>query len=155
MHPAGPPAHSISRAIFECMSNDFYELAAELDRVASKVSVRKGTALFHCGDVLSGVFVVRKGAVTLSVNGGNSIYPPRIAGPGEIVGLPATLTGQYSLTAVASEDAELGFVAGPQVMQMLECSPPLCMIAMRLMSEEIARVRTALKETPPLEHHDT
>lgn len=136
------------------MPNDFSELAAELDRVASNLSVRKGTALFRTGDVLSGIFVVRSGAVSLSLDRENSFYPPRILGPGEIAGLPATLTGHYSLTATVSEDAELGFVPGPTVTQMLEASPRLCMIAMRLMSDEIARARTALKETPPLEHQE-
>ncbi|MFP5228336.1 MAG: Crp/Fnr family transcriptional regulator [Acidobacteriota bacterium] len=135
------------------MSNESSELAAELDRVASKVSLRKGTALFHRGDLLSGVFVVRKGAVTLLMDDG-SVYPPRTIGPGEIAGLPATLTGHYSLTAHVAEDSELGFIAGPKVTQMLEVSPRLCMIAMRLMSEEIARVRTALKNIPPLDHQE-
>jgi CRP-like cAMP-binding protein len=136
------------------MSKEFSELAAEFDSVASSVSMRKGTPLFHSGDPLSGVFIVRKGAVVMSVDGPNSIYPPRNLGPGEIAGLPATLTGHYSLTAKVVEDSELGFIPGPKVSEMLECSPRLCMIAMRLMSEEIARVRTALKETPPLEHHE-
>ncbi|HEX4310631.1 MAG TPA: Crp/Fnr family transcriptional regulator [Acidobacteriaceae bacterium] len=136
------------------MSKDLSELAAELDRVASKVTLRKGTVLFHCGDILSGVFVVRSGAVTMSVDGPNTIYPPRTIGPGEIAGLPATLTGQYSLTAVVSEDSELGFIPGPKVSEMFEISPRLCMLAMRIMSDEIARVRTALKETPPLEHEE-
>lgn len=122
--------------------------------MASSVSLRKGTALFHSGDRLSGIFVVRKGTVTMSVDGQNSIYPPRTLGPGEIAGLPATLTGHYSLTARVIEDSELGFIPGPKVSEMLECSPRLCMIAMRLMSEEIARVRTALKETPRIEHHE-
>lgn len=136
------------------MSKKLSELAAELDRVASNVTLRKGTALFRCGEPLSGVFVVRKGAVTMSVNGQHSLYPPRTVGPGEIVGLPATLTGHYSLTAYVAEDAELGFIPGAKVTEMLELSPRLCMIAMRLMSEEIARVRSALKETPPLEQGD-
>ncbi|MGB9031822.1 MAG: Crp/Fnr family transcriptional regulator [Acidobacteriaceae bacterium] len=136
------------------MPKEIAELATELDRAASKLSLRKGTALFHRGDPLSGVFVVRKGAVTLSVDGPESIYPPRTLGPGEIVGLPATLIGHYSLSANITEDAELGFVPGPKVAEILECSPRLCMAAMRTMSEEIARVRTALRETPPLEHHE-
>ena len=136
------------------MSKEFSELAAELDRVASNVSLRRGLTLFQAGDRLSGVFVVRKGAITMSMDGENRIYPPRTLGPGEIAGLPATLTGHYSLTAKVIEDSELGFVPGPKVTEMLEVSPRLCMIAMRLMSEEIARVRSALRETPPLEHHD-
>ncbi|MFY9745248.1 MAG: Crp/Fnr family transcriptional regulator [Acidobacteriaceae bacterium] len=136
------------------MFPEITELAAELDRAASKVSLRKGTALFHRGDPLSGVFVVRQGAVTLSVEAPDSLYPPRTLGPGEIVGLPATLIGHYSLTAKVTEDSELGFIPGPKVAEILECSPRLCMAAMRAMSEEIARVRTALRETPPLEHHE-
>ena len=136
------------------MSTEFSVLATELDRVASNVTLRKGTALFRCGDILSGVFVVRKGSVTLSVDNEASIYPPQTVGAGAIVGLPATLTGHYSLTALVTEDAELGFVPGPAVTQMLEISPELCMIAMRLMSEEIARVRSALKETRPMEEHE-
>ncbi len=133
-----------------CMTMEYSELAAELDRVASTVTLRKGTALFHCGDALSGVFVVRKGAVTLSVEGTNAAYPPRTLYAGEIAGLPATLTGHYSLTARVSEDSELGFIPGPKVTEMLELSPRLCMVAMRMMSEEIARVRSALAETPRL-----
>jgi CRP-like cAMP-binding protein len=89
-----------------------------------------------------------------SVDSENNIYPPRTLGPGEIAGLPATLTGHYSLTARVTEDAELGFIPGPRVTEILQLSPHLCMMAMRLMSEEIARVRTALRETPPLEYHD-
>ena len=133
------------------MSEEVSELSAELNRLASSVALRKGTALFHCGEPISGVFVVRKGAVTMSVEGNNTVYPPKTLGPGEIAGLPATLTGHYSLTAIVTQDAELGFIPGRKVTELLELSPHLCMIAMRLMSEEIARVRSALAETPPLD----
>ena len=150
----GPTANSIRRPAVVMVPKEFSELAAELDRVASNVSLRKGTALFHSGDPLSGIFVVRKGAVVMSVDSESSIYPPRNLGPGEIAGLPATLTGHYSLTAKVVEDSELGFIPGPRVSEILECSPRLCLIAMRLMSEEIARVRTALKETPRIAHHE-
>jgi len=132
------------------MPTEYSELAEELDQAASTVHLRKGAALFHCGDALSGVFVIRKGAVTLSVNGHHNVYPSRTLGSGEILGLPATLIGHYSLSARVTEDAELGFVPGPKVTEMLELSPRLCLIAMRLMSEEIARVRSALAEIPPL-----
>ena len=137
------------------MPTEIAELATKLDHAASKVSLRKGTALFHRGDPISGVFVVRTGAVTMSVDGPDTIYPPRTLGPGEIAGLPATLIGHYSLTAKVTEDAELGFVPGPKVAEILECSPRLCMAAMRAMSEEIARVRYALRETPPLDWPET
>lgn len=136
------------------MPKELLDLATELDRAASKVILRKGTVLFHRGNPLSGVFVIRKGAVTLSLERPSAIYPPRTIGPGEIAGLPATFTGHYSLSAQVTEDAELGFVPGPKVTEIFELSPRLCMIAMRIMSEEIAQIRNALRETPPLQDHE-
>jgi CRP-like cAMP-binding protein len=131
------------------MSHDFSELIAELDRMASSISMDKGAVLFHGGDPVSGVFIVREGGVLLSLGIPTDLYPPRFLGPGEIVGLPATLTGHYSLTAeVAVAGTKLGFLPSQRVSDLLECSPRLCFLAMRFISEEIARVRTALKETP-------
>ncbi|MGA7524030.1 MAG: Crp/Fnr family transcriptional regulator [Acidobacteriaceae bacterium] len=135
------------------MSVNLSELVSELDRIASGVSMGKGAVLFHSGDPVSGVFIVRKGAILLSIGLPNDLYPPRLLGPGEIAGLPATFTGHYSLTAeIAAPETELGFVPSRRVSDLLECSPNLCFLAMRFISEEIARVRKALKETPPL--HD-
>jgi CRP-like cAMP-binding protein len=133
------------------MSLDPSQLISQLDGIASSVSMNKGAVLFSGGDPVSGVFIVRRGAVRLSLGASSDAYPPRLLGPGEIVGLPATLTGTYSLTAEVAEDAELGFVPGGRVSEILECSPRLCFLAMRVISEEISRVRTALKEMPPIQ----
>lgn len=133
------------------MSLDSSELVTELNRIASGVSKGEGAILFHSGDPVSGVFVIRKGAVRMSLGVPSDVYPPRTLGPGEIAGLPATLTGHYSLSAeVSGSHAELGFVPSERVSRLLESSPRLCFLAMRLISEEIARVRTALKEAPSL-----
>jgi CRP-like cAMP-binding protein len=131
------------------MSLDLSELISELNRVASDVSMSKGAVLFHSGDLASGVFIVRKGAVRLSLDPSSKIYPPQLLGPGQILGLPATLTGTYSLTAEVAQSAELGFVPSRRVSDILECSPHLCFLAMRFISEEIARVRGSLKEMTP------
>lgn len=131
------------------MSLDVSELLTELNRIASDVSMNRGAVLFHHGDPVSGIYIVRKGAVRLSLGASNQLYPPRLLGPGAIVGLPAALTGTYSLTAELAQPSELGFVPSRRVSEILECSPRLCYLAMRFISEEIARVRTALKETPP------
>lgn len=131
------------------MSLDLSDLIRELDRGASTLSVEGGAVLFHSGDPVSGVFIVRKGAVRMSLGVPGDCYPPRLLGPGEIAGLPATLTGHYSLTAeVASEKAELGFVLSQAASALLEASPRLCFLAMRFIGEEIARVRTAMKDLP-------
>lgn len=133
------------------MTPDLSDLISELNRIASDVSMNEGEVLFHSGDPVSGVYIVHRGSILMSLGIASDLYPPRILGPGDIAGLPATLTGHYSLTAeVAPPNAELGFVPSQRVSDLLESSPRLCFLAMRLISEEIARVRTALKEAPPL-----
>jgi CRP/FNR family transcriptional regulator, anaerobic regulatory protein len=130
------------------MSEEFVELSRELDRIASKISIRKGTPLFRSGDPVAGAYVVRRGTIRMSLPTPHPLYPPKILGPGEIAGLPGTLTGTYSLSADVAEDAELGFIPCDRVTQLLECSPRLCMLTMRLISEEIARTRNALRNAP-------
>jgi CRP-like cAMP-binding protein len=137
------------------MPKELAELVTELDRAASTVSLREGTPLFRCGDPVSGVFIVRKGAVRMSLDKtGNQFFPPVTLGPGEIAGLPATFTGTYSLSAEVVEPAELGFIPADRVMDLLECSPRLCLLATRFIGREIARMRSALSETPPLDHRE-
>jgi len=137
------------------MPKQIAELAVELDRAASSVFFSKGTSLFRCGDPVSGVFVIRKGAVRMSLDAAaDHRFPPVTLGPGEIAGLPATLTGTYSLSAEVIETAELGFVPATKVTDLLECTPRLCLLVTRAISQEIARMRTALRETPPLDSND-
>lgn len=128
------------------MNPDRSVVIAELDRLATTVSIPKGTILFQCGKAVAGVFVVRRGAVRMSLDDASHLYPPRILGPGEIAGLPATLTGTYSLTAQVIEDAELGFIPAPRVTELFASSPQLCFLAMHIISEEIARTRSVLKD---------
>lgn len=128
------------------MTPDLAELERELDRLASSVSMPAGAVLFHCGDVASAVFLIRKGSVRMALENARGVFEDRLVGPGEIVGLPAALTGHYSLSARVVEDAELGYVPAPLVNSLLECSPRLSLLATRVMSAEIARMRSALRD---------
>jgi CRP-like cAMP-binding protein len=130
----------------DAMTTDLSELETELDRLASSISLPAGAVLFHCGDPASGVFLVRKGTVRMALDDAEGIFPQRLIGPGEILGLPAALTGHYSLSATVIEPAELGYVPAPLVNSLLECSPRLCLLATRVMSAEIARMRSALRD---------
>lgn len=135
------------------MNSDLTEVKSELDRIATTVNMPAGTILFRCGDPAAGVFLVRKGSVRLTLDSADTIFRPRLAGPGEALGLPATLTGSYSLSAQVVEDAEIGYVATPRVQALLECSPRLCLLATRLMSNEIARMRAALRDGVQMDVH--
>jgi CRP-like cAMP-binding protein len=129
------------------MGTDFFELNVELDRMASKVAMPAGTVLFRCGDPVSGVFIIRSGVVSMFLDAKSQVPITRTLGPGEIAGLPAALTGTYSLSAQVVEDAEVGFIPADRVSALLERSPHLCLIAARAMSDEIARMRSGLRDT--------
>lgn len=125
------------------------ELTRELIRMATSVTAPRGTVLFRCGEPVTGVYIVQRGLVRMSLEAPNCEFADREVGPGEIAGLPATLTGTYSLSAEVTEDAELGFVPADSVSGALECSPHLCFAAMRVIGEEIARTRAGLRENMP------
>jgi CRP-like cAMP-binding protein len=57
------------------------------------------------------------------------------------VGLPAALNGEYSVTAKAVEDSELGYISAERVIAMLESSPRLALAAMKLTVQEAARMQ--------------
>lgn len=135
------------------MHPDLTELQTELESIATTVNMPAGAMLFHCGDPAAGVFLVRQGSIRLTLDSAEGIFAPRTVGPGEILGLPAALTGEYSLSAQVVEDAQLRYVAAPQVNALLECSPRLCLLATRVMSTEIARMRAALREGIQIAHH--
>jgi len=132
------------------MSVDISELEIELNRLASSVTMPSGSVLFRCGDVVSAVYLVRSGVVNMYLDSADRIHLLKSLGPGEIAGLPAALTGTYSLSAQVAEDADLGFIPASQVSELFERFPHLCLMAARAMSEEIARMRTGLRESLPL-----
>lgn len=83
-----------------------------LSEITSPSSYPKGAMLFVEGQVARGVFILCNGRVKLftSSNDGKSLIA-RIADAGEILGLPATLTGKaYELTAEVIEPAQANFI---------------------------------------------
>jgi len=129
------------------MTLDISALHNELEGVASSLSLPCGTMLFRCGDPVSGIYLIRSGAVTMYLDAPAETHIARALEPGEIAGLPAALTGVYSLSARVTADAELGFIPAPVVAALLERSPHLCLLAARAMSAEIARMRSGIRDT--------
>jgi len=123
------------------------ELKAELEQLATIVVKPKGTILFRRGEDVSGVFLIHSGRVSLALDCETRLYPPRILGPGAIVGLPATVSGNpYSLTAKVVDDSELAFVPRNAVLECLQNSPLLCFQVMDMLSGEISDIRSAFKQ---------
>ncbi len=128
-----------------------FELKTELGRLASPVSRNKGSFLFRRGEDVSGIFLIRKGKVSMELDAADGIYPPRTFGPDSILGLPATLSGTpYSLTAKTMEPSDLDFVPRQAVIDLLRDKPSLCFQVMALLSEEIVETRSTIKAVDTL-----
>lgn len=83
-----------------------------LDAISSSAAYPKGAVLFVEGQDPRGVFVICNGRVKLSASSadGKSLIL-RIADPGEVVGLPGTISGKpYELTAEALEPIQANFI---------------------------------------------
>jgi len=114
-------------------------LIEQLDKFAISTPVLRGALLFRCGEPASAVYIVRSGKIVLVWMAPDHVYPMDTVGPGSIVGLPAALNGEYSVTA---KDSDLGYIAAEQVIAMLESSPRLALAAMKLTVQEAARMQT-------------
>jgi CRP/FNR family transcriptional regulator len=123
------------------------DLWSALQPIAVKICRTRNSVLFRRGDAPCGVFLVYQGAVRVWLDGTEGVLPGRIVGPGCLVGLPATMSGDpYSLTAQISEDAELGYVTRKQFLQLLRDDVSLSMHVIALLSDEIQCMRSAFRK---------
>lgn len=108
----------------------------------------KGSVLFRAGQPVRGAFLVRSGRVKMSLDH-STLCPARTVGPGSIIGLPATFSGEpYSLTAQVQTDCKLDFVPRARLLRLLRNNPELGFQIVRLLSEEIFHMRKAASAKP-------
>jgi CRP/FNR family transcriptional regulator len=118
------------------------ELWTTLEPIAVKQSRARGEVLFRRGDRVTGIYLVVRGGVELNMAGVDSLFPRRIVGSGGVVGLPATMSGSpYSLTALVTEDAEVGFIPRKSLLAVLRKNPPLSFQVIQMLSDEIHGMR--------------
>jgi CRP/FNR family transcriptional regulator, cyclic AMP receptor protein len=92
-----------------------------LDSITSPATYPKGAILFVEGQEARGVFVICRGRVKLSAGStsGKALIL-RIAESGEVVGLPATISGEpYEATAEALEPIQASFIPREPFLQFL------------------------------------
>jgi CRP-like cAMP-binding protein len=125
------------------------DLFAELNAAAISATMPRGSVLFQNGDPGSAVYLVRSGRVALVWSDQNDVVPMDLHGPGRILGLPAALNGHYSATAKVVEDSELGVVPSDRVLAMLATNSSLMQAAIRLLGQEVARMRSLISAPLP------
>ncbi len=93
----------------------------QLSVITSASSYPKGATLFVEGQSARGVFILCAGRVKLSTSSidGKTLIV-RISEPGEVLGLPATVTGtSYELTADVIEPAQANFISRTDFLNLL------------------------------------
>lgn len=137
---------SISEACFECVLRPerlFCDLPAEamedFDGLKSVLPYPRGRTLFREGTRARGIFVLCEGKVRLSVG---SQYGKRltlrIAGPGEVLGLSASLcNGPYELTAEIVDDARVAMINRKDLLQFLNGHRETCLQLVQSLSHDV------------------
>jgi CRP/FNR family transcriptional regulator, cyclic AMP receptor protein len=115
------------------------------DTIKCVTAYPKGALLFVEGQAPVGVFVLCKGSVKMSVCAGSGkVIVVRMAKPGEILGLSATLSGRpYELTAETAEPCQVSFVKRNAYLRFLREYPNACFKVTEQLSE---RYRLACEE---------
>ncbi len=92
-----------------------------LSAITSAASYPKGATLFVEGQPARGVFILCSGRVKLSTSSADGkTLILRISEPGEVLGLPATVTGTcYELTADVIEPAQANFISRNEFLNFL------------------------------------
>jgi len=93
-----------------------------LAAITSSAAYPKGATLFVEGQPARGVFILCSGRVKLSTSSADGkTLILRIAEPGEVLGLPATVTGtSYELTADVIEPAQANFITRNEFLNFLK-----------------------------------
>jgi CRP-like cAMP-binding protein len=101
--------------------------------------------VFHVDQEPSGVYLVLKGKVRLSLPGLPKL--DRAFTPGSLLGLPATFTGHaYSLEATVMTAAELLHVERQTFLDLMSAQPEFCREAADILSREVTFIQGALAE---------
>jgi CRP/FNR family transcriptional regulator len=111
----------------------------EFDEIKEQAVLGKGTLLFAESGPSRGVYLLCEGRAKLSIcsESGKQLML-RVAGPGELLGLGATLSGDaYEVTAELLDTAQVVFVNRKDLLNFLRDNPTLCMDVVRRLSDDL------------------
>ncbi|MGZ5234604.1 MAG: Crp/Fnr family transcriptional regulator [Burkholderiales bacterium] len=122
------------------------DLREVLERVGTAITKRRGEHLFEQGKPANGMYIIRTGHVALLAEQGYKRAYTQVAGPGELIGLPAVIaSNRFSMSAEVLDDANLTFIPRDVVLNALSHSPDLCMQALDVLAREVQEMRRVLR----------
>jgi CRP-like cAMP-binding protein len=124
------------------------ELIKALDKRATPFTCEEDRILFHQGDQPTGLFIIRKGGATLSMDpGANENAFTCQASGGSLLGVPGLIGNQpYSLTAIAHRGAEISFIAREDFNVLMQSELPLMLMILQVLAAEVRSARLALTQ---------
>lgn len=124
------------------------ELIDALEKRSSTVVCKEDRRLFAQGSAPSGLYILRKGKASLSMEsptGGTLLSI--ILFPGSLLGLPALIGNEpYTLTATAEAGAELGFVTREDFNSLMLSDPTVAVRVLKVLAAEVRTARHAISE---------
>ncbi len=121
------------------------DLRSFLERLGTALIARRGDRLFEQNKPATGIYLIRSGHVALVAEQGYKRACTQVAGPGELIGLPAVMAGnRFSVTAEVVDPADVVFVPRDIVVRTLSHSPELCMEALDVLAREVQGMRRIL-----------
>ena len=115
------------------------EALQEFDRVKTLSVAPRGTILFSEGRAPRGIYVLCEGRAKLSVcsDSGRRLML-RVAGPGEVLGLSATMSGRpYEVTAELLDSSQVAFVKRRELLRFLRDHRVACLQVVHLLSQDL------------------
>jgi CRP-like cAMP-binding protein len=99
----------------------------------------KGTILFHHGAEVGGVYVVESGHVRLLLpTGQGQTQLLDVAGPGTILGLSESMSGDcHRVSVEAGDHTTVGFIPRTSFIEFLRDHSDYCMQVVRILSEDL------------------
>jgi CRP/FNR family transcriptional regulator len=109
------------------------------DEIKDQSVLGKGTLLFAEGRPSRGIYLLCEGRAKLSIcsESGKRLML-RVAGPGEVLGLGACLSGDaYEFTAELLDTAQVVFIKRRDLLKFLRDNPTICMEVVRHLSDDL------------------
>jgi CRP/FNR family transcriptional regulator len=109
------------------------------DEIKSLGSYPRSTILFAEGRAVRGIYILCDGRAKLSIcSDTGKRLTLRVAGPGEVLGLGATLSNTpYEITAELLDNSQVVFVRRKDLLKFLREKPELCMQVVRMLSQDL------------------
>ncbi len=121
----------------------FCDLPAEslnvFDEIKSLKSYSRSAILFAEGRSVRGIYILCDGRAKLSIcSEGGKRMTLRIAGPGEVLGLGASLSNTpYEITAELLDSSQVAFVRRKDLLRFLRERPDVCLQIVRMLSQDL------------------